>query len=224
MALAVRATTTSNTPVPILDAHAALGAFRLSRRWAARAAPRTPTLAPRQGACAHACVLWPVASPGQKPFPPSPAGRQPPEEPVHVRRLQVSPRPQPPPAAHAPLAANRSGPAQGGQAATSPAPPTGHPPPTNCKNRVILAQLEGSGRGALGAYTSAAYTTLSQQLLGGGAAEISRDPDAFVAALLEKVCARACACARACLFVVEQPVGLLDQGPALLWGWLRHLH
>jgi hypothetical protein len=56
----------------------------------------------------------------------------------------------------------------------------------SCAPRVILAQLEGSGRGALGSYNARAYELLSARLLEGGAAAISRDPDAWVAGLLEK--------------------------------------
>ncbi|GBF88083.1 hypothetical protein Rsub_00795 [Raphidocelis subcapitata] len=52
--------------------------------------------------------------------------------------------------------------------------------------RVILAQLEGSGRGALGAYNAAAYTLLSERLQGGGAGQISRDPDAWLEGVLEE--------------------------------------
>jgi hypothetical protein len=52
--------------------------------------------------------------------------------------------------------------------------------------KVILAQLEGSGRGALGAYNAPAYTLLSEQLQAGGAGAISRDPDAWLEGLLEK--------------------------------------
>ncbi|KAI8472289.1 MAG: hypothetical protein J3K34DRAFT_519905 [Monoraphidium minutum] len=51
--------------------------------------------------------------------------------------------------------------------------------------KVILAQLEGSGRGALGAYDAEAYTALAGALQGGGAGEISRDPDAFVERLFD---------------------------------------
>jgi len=51
---------------------------------------------------------------------------------------------------------------------------------------VILAQLEGSGRGALGSYNAAAYQLLSAQLQGGGAGAISKDPDAWVEGLLDK--------------------------------------
>lgn len=52
--------------------------------------------------------------------------------------------------------------------------------------KVILAQLEGSGRGALGSYNAAAYQVLSQQLQAGGAAAISRDADAWLEGLLDK--------------------------------------
>jgi hypothetical protein len=51
---------------------------------------------------------------------------------------------------------------------------------------VILAQLEGSGRGALGAYNAGAYELLSGRLLEGGAGAISRDPDAWVEGLMER--------------------------------------
>ena len=57
------------------------------------------------------------------------------------------------------------------------------PPP---RPRVILAQLEGSGRGALGAYNARAYSLLSERLLAGGAGEISRDPDAWLERVLDE--------------------------------------
>lgn len=68
--------------------------------------------------------------------------------------------------------------------------PFPHPPfvctPPSPTFRVILAQLEGSGRGSLGSYNASAYELLSNQLLSGGASAISKDPDAFVEGLLDK--------------------------------------
>lgn len=51
-----------------------------------------------------------------------------------------------------------------------------------CARRIVLAQLEGSGRGALAAYNQSGYTVLSRQLQ-----EVSlRDPDAWLDDLLKK--------------------------------------
>lgn len=51
-----------------------------------------------------------------------------------------------------------------------------------CLFRVVLAQLEGSGRGALGAYNSEDYTTLSDFL----SSEPLRDGDEWLAKLMNK--------------------------------------
>ena len=55
-------------------------------------------------------------------------------------------------------------------------PPLPAPPP----RRIILAQLEGSGRGALGSYNSEAYVQLSDFL----ESEPLKDGDAWVARLM----------------------------------------
>jgi hypothetical protein len=55
-------------------------------------------------------------------------------------------------------------------------------PPPNTAPRIVLAQLEGSGRGALAAYNQAGYFALSRQLQ-----EVSlRDPHAWMDDLVRK--------------------------------------
>ena len=96
--------------------------------------------------------------------------------------------------------------------APTPAPHTHPPPPSNPLNpvhsfggvspeqkgadhlralftfvaaRVILAQLEGSGRGALASYNAPARAAIARALeADGGAALLSRDPDAWLEKLL----------------------------------------